>query len=135
MKSFLTMRDTLMEKGVFTLGLTILNTLRLRLNSLARTLWSAALCVRLLVVRFTAVLMETVRHDISIRIVGGSTGGEFSAQTPSRFFKDYSHFCVRRKSKHDLGYVCTRKKTELESPKLLPRLLLLKGCNIKRKLK
>jgi hypothetical protein len=34
-----------------------------------------------------------------------------------------------------LGYVCTRKKTELESPKLLPRLLLLKGCNIKRKLK
>jgi hypothetical protein len=34
-----------------------------------------------------------------------------------------------------LGYVCTKKKTELESPKLLPRLLRLRGCNIKKGVK
>ena len=135
MKSFLTMLDTLMERGVFTLVSTILNICLSKFNLLARTLWSAVLCVKLLVERLLAVITETVRHDINLRIVGGFSGGEFLGKKVSQFSKDYSHFCVRKRSKQDLGFVFTKKKTELESPKLLPKLLLLKGCNIKRKLK
>jgi hypothetical protein len=79
--------------------------------------------------------METVKQDISLRITESTIGGGFVGQNQSLFSKDYSHFCVRKKSKRDLGYVCTKLKTELESPKLFPRFLLLKGCNIKARVK
>ncbi|NBP29686.1 MAG: hypothetical protein EBV23_08935 [Flavobacteriia bacterium] len=88
-----------------------------------------------LVVLLCLQITETARHVISSKITGNSIGGGFLGQTPSWFSKDYSHFCVKKKSKQDLGYVCIRKKTELESPKLLPKLLLLKGCNIKKGVK
>ena len=135
MRNLITSQDTLTERGVFTLVSMIVNTCLSKFNLLVRTLWSAVLCAKLLVERLLAVVTETVRHDINLRIVGGSLGGGFLGKKVSQFSKDYSHFCVRKRSKQDLGFVFTKKKTELESPKLLPKLLLLRGCNIKKGVK
>jgi hypothetical protein len=126
---------TSMVKDVFTLGLYILNILLSKFLLLARILWSAVLCVIRLVALSLIIATETLKHAINSRIIGTSTGGGFMGHTPSWFSKDYTHFCAKRRSKLDLGYVYTKKKTELESPKLLPRLLLLKECNIKKGVK
>ena len=135
MKNLVTSQDILTAKDVYTLATYILNTLRLRGLSLARILWSAAQCTLRLAVLFPIIVTETLRHAISSKITEISTGGGFMGKTPSWFSKDYSHFCVKKRNKLDLGYVYTKKKTELESPKLLPRLLRLRGCNIKKGVK
>lgn len=135
MKNSATSQGILTEKDVYTLATATLGTLLSKCLLLVRTLWSVVRCVGHLVVLFPIIVTEILRHAISSRITGTSIDGGFLGQTPSWFSKDYSHFCVKRRNKLDLGYVYTKKKTELESPKLLPRLLRLKGCNIKKGVK
>lgn len=135
MKNSATSQDILTEKDVYTLASMVLNTLVSKSLLLVHTLWSVVQCVFHLVVLFPIILTETLRHVISSKIAEISIGGGFLGRTPSWFSKDYSHFCVKKRNKLDLGYVCTKKKTELESPKLLPKLLLLKGCSIKKGVK
>lgn len=135
MKNSVTSQGILTARGAYTLVTATLDILLSRCLLLVRTLWSVVQCVGRLVALFPIIATETLRHAISSRITEISIGGGFLGRTPSWFSKDYTHFCVKRKNRLDLGYVCTKKKTELESPKLLPRLLRLKGCNIKKGVK
>jgi len=135
MKNLVTSQDILTAKDVYTLATITLDTLLSKCLLLARTLWSVVQCAGRLVVLFPIIVTEILRHAINSRIRGTFTDGGFLGQTPSWFSKDYSHFCVKKRNKLDLGYVYTKKKTELESPKLLPRLLRLRGCNIKKGVK